>query len=180
METNKIMHISQIAIMAAIMVLLSSIPGIPLGPAPIVLENLGVMLAGLLLGAKRGTLAVFLFILLKVIGLSGSGGLALLVGPTCGYVYGWIFTPFFMMLGLRLCRKYLNLWVDFIIIAVVNIIVVDLIGGSFGLTMVSHLPVLKAMIYNCLFIPGDALKAFLAAMIYHQVFKSSHFSNLLK
>ncbi|XIF20088.1 MAG: Hypothetical protein AJITA_00806 [Acetilactobacillus jinshanensis] len=88
---NKLYHISQIAVLAAIMVLLSSIPGIPLGPAPIVLENLGVMLAGLLLGAKRGTLAVFLFILLKVIGLSGSGGLALLVGPTCGYVYGWIF-----------------------------------------------------------------------------------------
>ena len=44
-----------IAMMATILVILGFIPGIPLGfiPVPIVLQNLGVMLAGVLLGWKK-------------------------------------------------------------------------------------------------------------------------------
>ena len=44
-----------IAMMATILVILGFIPAIPLGfiPVPIVLQNLGVMLAGVLLGWKK-------------------------------------------------------------------------------------------------------------------------------
>lgn len=166
--------------MAAIMLALSYIPGIPLGPTPIVLENLGVMLAGLLLGSKRGTIAVLLFILLKVIGLSGTGGLTLLLGPTCGYVYGWIFVPFFMCWFMKMCRKHMNLLVLFLIVAIVNIIVVDEIGGSLGLMATVHFPMMKAVVYNLLFAPGDIIKALVAALVYWEVRKSSHMRELLK
>lgn len=49
-----------IAMMATILVILGFIPGIPLGfiPVPIVLQNLGVMLAGVLLGWKKGSLSI--------------------------------------------------------------------------------------------------------------------------
>ncbi len=52
-----------IAMMATILVILGFIPGIPLGfiPVPIVLQNLGVMLAGVLLGWKKGSLSILLF-----------------------------------------------------------------------------------------------------------------------
>lgn len=180
LDNDKILHIVQVALMAAIMVVLSLIPGIPLGPTPIVLENLGVMLAAILLGIKRGTWAVLLFILLKVIGLSGIGGLALLIGPTSGYVYGWILVPLFTGLGFRYFKNHLNLWIQFLIVAVVNVLVVDIIGGSLGLWAINGLPIVKAMLYNVLFIPGDVIKAFLAALVGGRIMKSSRFHDLLR
>lgn len=59
-----------IALMVALLIVLGFIPGIPLGfiPAPIVLQNLGVMLAGALLGSRKGFLAVAIFLLLVAIG----------------------------------------------------------------------------------------------------------------
>lgn len=56
------------AMLVAILVILGLLPGIPLGgiiPVPLVLQNMGVMLAGGLLGgSKYGTAAVGLFLLL--------------------------------------------------------------------------------------------------------------------
>lgn len=59
-----------IALMVALLIVLGFIPGIPLGfiPVPIVLQNLGVMLAGALLGSRKGFLAVAIFLLLVAIG----------------------------------------------------------------------------------------------------------------
>ena len=53
----KAKDITQIALMTAVIVILGMFPGIPLGfiPVPIVLQNMGVMLAGALLGPKKGT-----------------------------------------------------------------------------------------------------------------------------
>lgn len=58
-----------IALMVALLIVLGFIPGIPLGfiPVPIVLQNLGVMLAGALLGSRKGFLAVAIFLLLVAI-----------------------------------------------------------------------------------------------------------------
>ena len=71
-----------IALFAAIVVVLGLIPPITLGfiPVPITAQSMGVMLAGCILGAKRGALAFLLFLLLVIIGLpvlsGGRGGLA--------------------------------------------------------------------------------------------------------
>ena len=82
-----------IAMMATILVILGFIPGIPLGfiPVPIVLQNLGVMLAGVLLGWKKGSLSILLFYLLGMFlpAFSGSTFFAVLAGPTAGYVVAW-------------------------------------------------------------------------------------------
>ncbi len=45
----------KVAMMTTLIIILGFIPAIPLGfiPVPIVLQNLGVMLAGLMLGGKR-------------------------------------------------------------------------------------------------------------------------------
>ncbi len=66
---------------------------VPIGPVPIVLTNLFVLLAGLLLGAQYGLMAAGLYLLLGAVGLpvfaGGKGGLAHLVGPTGGYLFGF-------------------------------------------------------------------------------------------
>ena len=55
MKRQNIVHLTQTALMTAMLIVLGMIPGIPLGfiPVPIVLQNMGVMMAGELLGPKR-------------------------------------------------------------------------------------------------------------------------------
>ncbi|MGQ3294339.1 MAG: biotin transporter BioY, partial [Shinella sp.] len=86
-----------VALFAAIIVVLGLLPPITLGfiPVPITAQSLGVMLAGCILGAKRGAGAVLLVLLLVAIGLpvlsGGRGGLAIFASPTGGYLVGWVF-----------------------------------------------------------------------------------------
>ena len=66
---------------------------IPVGPVPIVLQNLFVMLAALLLGGRWGFISVCVYLLAGAVGLpvfaGGTGGLGKFVGPTGGYLIGF-------------------------------------------------------------------------------------------
>ena len=64
-----------VALFAAIIVVLGMLPPITLGfiPVPITAQSLGVMLAGCILGAKRGAAAVLLVVLLVAIALHVAG-----------------------------------------------------------------------------------------------------------
>jgi biotin transport system substrate-specific component len=66
---------------------------IPVGPVPIVLQNLFVMLAGLLLGGRWGLISVGVYLLAGAMGLpvfaGGTGGAGKFVGPTGGYLLGF-------------------------------------------------------------------------------------------
>jgi len=68
---------------------------IPIGTIPIVLQNMLVILAGLLLGFPHGAASVGLFLVLGTLGFpvfsGGKGGLAILTGPTGGFLIGYFF-----------------------------------------------------------------------------------------
>ncbi len=94
----KIKTMVYIALMAAILSIVSPI-SIPLaGGVPISLATLAVMLAGALLGKKWGTLSVFIYLCLGCIGLpvfaGYSAGFANVIGPTGGYLLGYLFLSF--------------------------------------------------------------------------------------
>lgn len=65
---------------------------------PITAQTLGVMLAGSILGARRGFLAVVVFLVLVAAGLpllaGGRGGLAAFAGPSAGYLVGFALGAF--------------------------------------------------------------------------------------
>jgi biotin transport system substrate-specific component len=67
---------------------------IPIGPVPVVLQNLFVLLAGLLLGFRWGMMSVAIYLLLGAAGLpvfaGGKGGLGHFLGPTGGYLLGFL------------------------------------------------------------------------------------------
>lgn len=68
-----------------------TIPLIPLTPVPLTVQNLGVLLVGLLLGSRRGFAALVLYLAEGAVGLpvfnpTGLGGLAQLHGPTGGFL----------------------------------------------------------------------------------------------
>lgn len=67
---------------------------VPMVPVPVSLQPLFVMLAGFILGPERGAAAVTLYVLAGVLGLpvfaGGKSGLPHLLGPTGGYLIGFI------------------------------------------------------------------------------------------
>ncbi|WP_336759885.1 biotin transporter BioY [Paenibacillus sp. USHLN196] len=159
------------ALMAAILVLFGYI-SIPIGfsPVPITLQTLAVMLAGGLLGPLYGFLSVTMVVLLTALGfplLHGTGGLAVLLGPTGGYVMMWPISA--LLIGLLLARINIKGVTGFIL----AFIVFELFGSL--LVYVSGVPWLayaykmdlpEAMIQGFYpYIIGDLIKAVFAAII---------------
>lgn len=95
MRSQKTKQTVEIALMSALLCVIApfTIP-VPGSPVPLSLATLGVYLAALLLGAKRGALSVLVYLLLGMVGLpvfSGfSGGIGILLGPTGGYLMGYV------------------------------------------------------------------------------------------
>ncbi len=67
---------------------------LPFSPVPITGQTFGLMLAGLLLGPRLGALSQAVYLLMGVVGLpvfaGGQAGLAVLLGPTGGYLWGHV------------------------------------------------------------------------------------------
>ena len=89
-----IYNLTIIAFMTAIICLISPIT-IPFGMIPISLSNLSIYLTILILGKKKSSIAVFLYLLIGFAGIpvfSGfSAGVGKLLGPTGGYLIGYLF-----------------------------------------------------------------------------------------
>ncbi len=67
---------------------------LPFTPVPLTLQNFAVLLVGLGLGSRRGTLALILYLVEGAVGLpvfnpTGMGGIAQLLGPTGGYLMAY-------------------------------------------------------------------------------------------
>ena len=86
---NPARDIALIAVFAAFIAVCSVI-AIPIGAAPITLQTFAVLLAGAVLGANRGFLAVLLYLAVGAVGLpvfaGGAAGLAVFASPTAGYL----------------------------------------------------------------------------------------------
>ena len=107
MNTLSTRDIAYISVFAAVMAICSWI-SIPT-TVPFTLQTFAVFLTCLVLGGKRGTLAVCIFVLLGAIGIpvfSGfTGGLGILLGTTGGYIIGFIFTGLIMWLFETYCPQ---------------------------------------------------------------------------
>jgi biotin transport system substrate-specific component len=137
------------------------------GAVPITFQTLGVMLAGAILGWKRGALAVIVFFALATAGLplvaGGRGGLALWVSPSAGYFVGWIVGAGVIgwLVQSRLPRY--AAWWTFISIAIGGIGVVYAIG--IPVLMLKLGTGLAALGTAATFIPGDLIKAVVATVV---------------
>ena len=166
--------ISHVALMAAVIVALGLVPAIPLAAGvPITLQSMGVMLAGLVLGPKRGAAAVLVVVALVALGLpvlsGGRGGLGVFVGPTAGFLLGWILAAFvagFLAQVLEATEKStLVRTVQLTAAAIVGGIVVLYACGILWLAFFVKLGLAKAFMVSIVFVPGDVAKAIAAALI---------------
>ncbi|MBT2291286.1 biotin transporter BioY [Paenibacillus albidus] len=165
------------ALFAGVMIAMSYIKfALPFSAVPITLQTLAVMLAGSILGARYGTLAVLIVIGLAAAGfpvLGGRGGLAVLAGPTGGYIFSWPFAAF--LIGLLAQRmKQNNL--TFAKLAFVNFIFGALLVYPGGVSWLAYTTGMdswgKALTAGMWpFLPGDTVKALLCASVVSAVWK---------
>lgn len=178
----KTKDITQIALMTALIIALAFIPAIPIAliPVPIVLQNFGIMLAGLLLGAKKGTISVAILLVLVAVGLpvltGFRGGLIIFVGPTGGYLLAWLFTPILLSLINHGLSRWLNPagFINLLISTLLVSVVITYAVAIFWLQMQSHISFIQAFWANGLFIPGDILKAVIAVWLSQRLLKMIH------
>lgn len=159
-----------IATFAGVVAALGIVPAFtpPGFTVPITAQSLGVMLAGSILGARRGALSLVLFLALVAAGLpllaGGRGGLGVFVGasvgflvafPVAAWVIGWI--------SERAGAPYRLHWG--LVANVVGGIVVMYLGGVLGLAAVLDLSLVAATTTLWVYVPGDAVKVVVAALV---------------
>ncbi|HVN12348.1 MAG TPA: biotin transporter BioY [Kineosporiaceae bacterium] len=135
---------------------------------PITAQTLGVMLVGLVLGAWRGALAVLVFLVLVALGLpllaGGRGGLGVFTGPSAGFLIGWVPGAFVTGLLAEVRAPRLEI-VGLFVAAVVGGIAVVYAIGIPVLAFRTHVSLAHAFTASMVFVPGDLIKAAIAAVI---------------
>lgn len=163
-----------IALFAALIVVLSLIPPIPLPaiPVPITLQTLGAMLAGAMLGPLRGALACLLYLALAAIGLpvlpGGRGGLGAFFGPTGGFLVGMVAGAYVTgWLARRLAARARGAAqaAAYVLACVVGGILVVYAFGVPWLAVVAKMELAKAALAVAVFLPGDVAKALVAGWV---------------
>jgi biotin transport system substrate-specific component len=158
-----------IALFAALIAALALIPQFTLAfGVPITAQSLGIMLCGTVLGAKRGALAVLLFLLLVALGLpllpGGRGGLGSFMLPSSGFLIGFPVAAFVIGLIVEKWRTG-SLAIVAGVASVIGGIVVLYVFGIVGLGLALNKSFVEAAALVTVFIPGDLIKAVLAGLI---------------
>lgn len=171
-KTFSVQKMAIIALMTAVLCILAPI-SIPvfISPVPISLGVLAIYLTAYVLSPLDATISVIIFILLGTFGLpvfSGySGGLSKLVGPTGGYIIGFLFTMYISSLFIHMKKG----------------IIFDVIGMITGLALCYILGTIwfsyqqgKGFIASLLlcvvpFLIGDAIKIIVAVILGTQINK---------
>ncbi len=139
---------------------------IPVGPVPIVLQNMFVLLAALLLGPAWGSACLALYLLIGLAGLpvfaGGTSGIGKLFGPTGGYLLGYL--PCVWITGL--ISKNLGQKISGDITAmIIGSLIIYAAGVSWLIAVTAMEPGKALAVGMYPFLIGDALKIAAAAFL---------------
>lgn len=167
--------LTHIALFAALIAVLGLVPKIDLASGvPITAQSLGIMLCGTVLGARRGALAVGLFLVVTLTGLpllsGGRGGLGVLAGPSVGYIIGFPIAAF--VAGLVTEKLRASVGIAATIGAVLGGIVVLHILGILGMSVMLDKTLVEAAALATPFLIGDSIKAVLAGLVTEAIAKA--------
>lgn len=137
---------------------------VPWSPVPITGQTFAVLLTGALLGSRLGALSVLAYLAEGTMGLPvfayGLGGVAILAGPTGGYLIG--FVPAAFIVG-YLCERGWDRWPW---TAAPAMLAGSVVLYIFGLSWLAYYVPANSLLAAGLtpFIPGDLTKIALATM----------------
>ncbi|PZF81203.1 biotin transporter BioY [Jiangella anatolica] len=134
---------------------------------PVTLQSMGPLLAGAILGAKRGALSQALFLALVAAGLpllaGGRGGLGVFAGGSVGYLIGFVVSAF--VVGLIVERSGRRPGTHWVLVATVLGAATTLAIGIPVQSAVTGVPLPETFTLALAFVPGDAAKAVFAALV---------------
>ncbi|KRK39092.1 biotin transporter BioY [Loigolactobacillus bifermentans] len=164
--------VTQMALMLALIIVAGAFAlPVPAIGVPVVLQNMVIMLVGGVLGKKYGSLTVLVFLGLVALGLpilsGGRGGAALLIGPSAGFLVGFLLCPLvegllFQVFGQQ---HYWQIWLVYWLGGAVLIN----FCGSFSLALVSHVSWGAGLKMAAFYLPMDTAKVVVAALIHHRL-----------
>jgi biotin transport system substrate-specific component len=109
-----------IALFSAVISVLAQI-GIPVGNVPFTLQTFGILLAGIILGAKKGTLAVLVYIMLGAVGIpvftGFQGGIGRIFSHTGGFILSFPIMALCAGLSADLQNQFKNIWLKNAVLA---------------------------------------------------------------
>ncbi len=164
-------QITLAGLMTAVFCLLGPLSlNIPISPVPISLGMLALYFVVSVLGMKLGTFSVLAYILLGLAGLpvftGFTGGAGKLVGPTGGYIIGYIFMAL-------ICGFFVDKWGNRLIMEILGMVLGTAVCYLFGTVWLAYLA--SYTFYQALaagvlpYIPVDALKLALALLVGRQI-----------
>lgn len=133
---------------------------VPIGPVPISMQPFFVFLTGFALGPKRGAMAMGLYLLAGTIGLpvfvGGKAGLGHLLGPTGGYLFGFITAAW--LCGMAQRNEKTIPWIKGLAFGCMGLLTLYALGALW-LKFALALPWFKAWIVGVVpFLPWDGVK----------------------
>lgn len=138
---------------------------LPFSPVPITAQTFAVLLMAALFGSKRGSVTIVTYLTFGAIGLpvfaGGAFGIMRLVGPTAGYLAGFLAAAY--VVGLLSERGWdRKLWA-----AATSMIIGNVIIYAAGILWLSRFVGWEAVLRTGFlpFLPGDALKIVLATVL---------------
>ena len=158
-------------LMAAVFCLLGPLSlNIPISPVPVSLGMLAIYFVTSVLGMKLGTLSVLAYILLGLAGLpvftGFTGGAGKLLGPTGGYIIGYIFMAL-------ICGFFVDKWGHRLLPEILGMVLGTAVCYLFGTVWLAYqasYTFFQALAAGVLpYIPVDAAKLAIALVIGRQV-----------
>lgn len=161
--------LARVAVFAAIVAVLGLPAGFTvLGSVPITAQTLGVMLAGAILGPWLGALSISVLLALVAVGLpllaGGRGGIGVFLGPSAGYLFGWILGAFVVGLIIHVGARRPVLWRTALGVVTGGILVIYAVGIPVQ-SAVTRLPLGETALMSLVFVPGDIVKAVITIAI---------------
>lgn len=179
MKKSAIFNMTSCALMAALMCVLCPV-SVPIGPIPISLSILVILLTVYVLGTWRALVSYTVYLLLGAVGMpvfSGfQGGLAKLAGPTGGYLAG--FWLMILVAGIIMEKGKRNLLVT--ILGMLVGVAIDYAVGTAWFVFQTESTVVHALdvcVYP--FIPFDVTKIVIAVLLGSVVYKGLQRAKLL-
>lgn len=171
MKKSTTTDLALIAAFAALVTACAVLPALDItGPVPITLQTFGVLLAGAVLGARRGFLAVLLYLVLGAAGLpvyaGGGSGLGTFSGPTGGYLISFPVAAALtgLLVGL-LPGRALARSAPLIFVAAMVGVALNHAAGMAGLHLRADLSWQASWNIDKVFWLGDTLKAVAVAVV---------------
>lgn len=145
---------------------------LPFSPVPVTLQTLFLYLAAGILEARLSALAALAYIMLGAFGLpafAGGGGLLYIIGPTGGYLMG--FLPAAAIISYlvnsrerqRVSWNFLSMFIGFLVLSATG---VTYLWAYYNFVLETPVTISHATAVGLLpFVPGDAAKCLAAALV---------------